>query len=172
MVRFDALGLRGFSIIAPAAERDALITRMEAAGAAPADAEAARVVGLENGVPRYGEDITDRNIPHETRQLDAVHFQKGCYIGQEIVERVRARGGVHRFLMPLEIDGEEPVPAGAKVEAAGKDVGEITSAAFSPARGAVVALGYLRRDEIPPGAALTAAGRPARTAAIPPPAAA
>jgi tRNA-modifying protein YgfZ len=164
VVRFDPLGVLGFSVVAPAGERGALIARIEAAGALAAGAEAARVVRLENGVPRYGEDITDRQVPHETQHLEAVHFQKGCYIGQEIVERVRTRGGVHRFLVPLEIEGTEPLPAGAKVEAAGKEVGEITSAAYSPARGNVVALGYVRLHEIPAGVPLAAAGRAVRLA--------
>jgi aminomethyltransferase len=164
VVRFDAAGVTGFSIIAPAEERSSLVARIEAAGAAPAGAEAVRVVRLENGVPRYGEDITDRQVPHETQRLDFVHFQKGCYIGQEIVERVRARGGVHRFLVPLEIDGAEPLPAGAKIETGGKEIGEITSAAYSPAHGQVVALGYVRLNEIPAGAPLATAGRAVRIA--------
>jgi tRNA-modifying protein YgfZ len=154
VVRFSTTGLTGFSIIAPAAEKDSLIRELEAAGAEPADAEAARVVRLELGRPRYGEDITDRYLPHETQVLSALHFSKGCYLGQEIVERVRSRGGVHRFLVPLEIEGRVAPDRGVPIATACKNVGEITSAAYSPARGKIVALGYVRLDEIPPGAAL------------------
>lgn len=91
-----------------------------------------------------------------------MHFQKGCYIGQEIVERVRARGGVRRFLVPLELDGTEPLPSGTPIEHGGKEVGELISAAYSPSSRKIVALGYLRLNEIPAGAPLSAAGLPAR----------
>jgi aminomethyltransferase len=161
VVPFSTTGQPGFSIVAPAAMRDTLIRDLEAAGAVPASAEEARIVRLELGHPRYGEDISDRWLPHETQVLSALHFNKGCYIGQEIVERIRSRGGVHRFLTPFEIEGEIPPPPGAKVLLEEKEVGEITSAAFSPAQGIVVALGYLRLEEIPQGAALSVAGRPA-----------
>jgi aminomethyltransferase len=163
-IRFSVTGQPGFSIVAPVADREALIREVEAAGAVPASDQDARVVRLELGHPRYGEDITDQYLPHETQMLGALHFSKGCYIGQEIVERVRSRGGVHRFLVPLEIDGDNPPDAGAGVTADGKTVGAITSAAWSPARGRIVALGYLRLAEIAHGAALVCAGRPAHLA--------
>jgi folate-binding protein YgfZ len=152
----------GFSVIAPAEDRAALVAALEAGGALRASAEAARVARIEAGRPRYSEDITDRNLPQETQRLEALHFNKGCYLGQEIVERVRARGGVHRFLERLEIDGHVSPSAGAKITLEGREVGEITSAAHSPARGRVVALGYVRRNELPAGAELTVNGKTAR----------
>ena len=155
VVRSSTSGLPGFSIIAPVAEKDPLVRELDAAGAAQADAEAATVVRLEHGRPRYGDDITDRYLPHETQVLSALHFTKGCYLGQEIVERVRSRGGVHRFLLPLEIEGRTVPERGAPIMTEGKNVGEITSAAYSPARDKIVALGYVRRDEIPSGAPLS-----------------
>ena len=162
VVRFSTTGQPGFSVIAPAAARDALMRDLEAAGAISADAEAARTVRLEQGCPRYGEDITERHIPHETQLLSGVNFDKGCYIGQEIVERVRSRGGVHRFLVGLEIDADRPPAAETRIIAAGKEVGEITSAAYSPALGRTVALAYVRTGDIPPGTSLTVNGNPAR----------
>jgi aminomethyltransferase len=165
VIRFSVMGQHGFSIVAPAAHREALVHDIEAAGAAPASQQDARVARLELGHPRYGEDITDRYLPHETQMLGAVHFSKGCYIGQEIVERVRSRGGVHRFLAPLEIEGDNPPDAGAAIMADGKAVGEIASAAWSLARGRIVALGYLRLGEIPQDAALACTGSPARLTA-------
>ena len=161
VIRSSVTGQPGFSIVAPAAHRETLIREIEAAGAIRASDQDARVVRLELGHPRYGEDITDRDLPHETQMLGALHFNKGCYIGQEIVERVRARGGVHRFLVPLEIEGADPPEAGAVITADRKAVGEIASSAWSPARGRIVALGYLRLGEISQGEALACAGRPA-----------
>ena len=165
VIRLSVTGQPGFSIVAPAAHREALVHAIEAAGAAPASGQDARVVRLELGHPRYGEDITDRYLPHETQMLGAVHFNKGCYIGQEIVERVRSRGGVHRFLAPLEVEGDDPPEACTVITADGKAVGEIASAAWSPARGRIVALGYLRLGEIPQDAALACAGRAVRLVA-------
>jgi aminomethyltransferase len=123
---------------------------------APADAESLRVVRLEHAKPRYGEDIFDTTLPQETQQKHALNFNKGCYIGQEIVERIRSRGHVNRLLVGLRIDGASPPPSGTKLSADGAEVGEITSAAFSPALGKVVALGYVRAQFAAPNTALRA----------------
>jgi aminomethyltransferase len=141
VARVDSTGSSGFFIFAPAAEKPALISRLEAAGAEPADAEAARVVRLEHGKPRYGEDISERFLAQEANQPQALHFSKGCYLGQEIVERVRSRGQIHRVLMPLILERKEPPAPGTKLE----DATEITSAAYSPAMDKVVALAYVRK---------------------------
>jgi len=116
-------------------------------------------VRLEQGKPRYGDDIFDSTLPQETRRTDAVHFAKGCYLGQEIVERIRSRGHVNRLLVKLEIEGAEQLPSGAKIEAEGKESGEVTSSAFSPALGKTVALAYVRAQYAAAGAVLRAGGR-------------
>jgi tRNA-modifying protein YgfZ len=106
----------------------------------------ARIVRLENAIPKYGEDITERYLPQETQAMHAVYFNKGCYLGQEIVERVRSRAQIHRLLVPVRIQNSDaPVP-GTKLSADGKDVGEITSAAYSPSLGEVVGLAYMRTE--------------------------
>jgi aminomethyltransferase len=122
----------------------------------PADGESVRVVRLEHAKPRYGEDIFDTTLPQETQQTHALNFTKGCYIGQEIVERIRSRGHVNRLLVGLRIDATEPPTAGTKLSADGAEAGEITSAAFSPALGKVVALGYVRAQFAAPNTALKA----------------
>ncbi|HEX4748337.1 MAG TPA: glycine cleavage T C-terminal barrel domain-containing protein [Bryobacteraceae bacterium] len=108
-----------------------------------ADSAAARLVRMENALPRYGDDISERYLVQETQQIQAVHTNKGCYLGQEIVERVRSRGQVHRFLMPLRIHSQTPPAPGTKLLAGGQPAGEITSAAFSSALGEVVAFAYI-----------------------------
>ena len=92
-------------------------------------------------------DIGERELPQETGRQDALHFSKGCYIGQEIVERIRSRGNVHRIFTGFRVQGALPA-AGDKVQLDGKDVGEITSAASVPAGASDVtlALGYIRRE--------------------------
>src|SRR6202043_2526089 len=107
-----------------------LIGKIEAAGALAADAEAFRVVRLEHGKPRYSEDISDRFLAQEANQPHALHFSKGCYLGQEIVERVRSRGQIHRGLMPLILDTKEPPAPGVKLQVDATSAAEITSAAY------------------------------------------
>jgi aminomethyltransferase len=135
VARVSATGEPGFRIFA----RKGQLPAFEFA-----DAESIRIVRLEHARPRYGEDIFDTTLPQETRQAHALSFTKGCYLGQEIVERIRSRGHVNRILVGLRIDSAEPPAAGTKLVADGAEVGEITSAAFSPALQQVVALGYVR----------------------------
>jgi aminomethyltransferase len=135
----------GYTIFVPAEEKAEVVRKL----ALPqADLETADVVRLEHGRPRYGIDFTDANIPHETQQLQAVHFSKGCYIGQEIVERVRSRGQVNRLLTRIEIDAADAPSPGAKVMTGDKEAGAITSAAFSPGRGKVVGFAILRAESL------------------------
>jgi len=104
-------------------------------------------IGL--GVPRYGHDIRERDLPQETGQERALHYAKGCYVGQEIVERIRSRGGVHRTFAGFAVHGLLPTP-GTKIRSEDKDVGEITSSAVLPLTEGdkAVALGYMRKEAI------------------------
>ena len=157
--RVSQTGGQGFRIFMPTAARAGWIARLESAGAIPATPDEAHTVRLEHGKPRYGEDIFDTTLPQETRQMHAVHFAKGCYLGQEIVERIRSRGHVNRLLVKLEVEGEDPLAIGTKVSADTAEAGEITSSAFSPALGKVVALAYVRAQYAADGTALEASGR-------------
>jgi tRNA-modifying protein YgfZ len=144
VARAASTGSTGFRIFVPASERPALLAQLAGAAIPEADAEAARTVRLEHAKPRYGEEITERYLTQETAQLHAVNFNKGCYLGQEIVERVRSRAQIHRRLQAVRIRSTTPPPTGTKLKVDGKDAGEIASAAFSPALGEVVALAYVR----------------------------
>jgi aminomethyltransferase len=142
------------------------------AGATPVGAEALEMDRIASGIPLYGVDIRERDLPQETEQTRALNFSKGCYVGQEIVERIRSRGNVHRkFTGFLSQDGALITP-GAKVlvaDAAGeKEVGEITSVTTLPARsGVVLALGYIRREHAVPHKEVTIKGAKAQVAALP-----
>lgn len=148
VVQTSETGMSGIRIFVPMDQRHTLAARLTAARIPKATAEEARIVRLENGKPRYGEDISDRNLVQETQQLHAVHFNKGCYLGQEIVERVRSRGQVHRHLAPVEIDSPTAPDPGSKLVADGNAVAEITSAVYSPALGKTVGLAYVRTEAI------------------------
>ena len=108
-------------------------------------------------------------LPQETGQMRALSFTKGCYIGQEIVERIRARGSLHRGFAGFRmVEGPLPAP-GSKVQAAGKDVGEITSAVMLPAQEGeiAVALGYVRKEAGAPGATVEIGTSKAQVEALP-----
>jgi len=124
---------------------DALV----AAGATPAGAGAMELLRIRSGIPRYGVDIRERDLPQETAQARALSFTKGCYLGQEIVERIRSRGAVHRQFTAFVIEGALP-EVGSKIVAEEKEVGEVTSSAILPLPGGdrAVALGYLRREAV------------------------
>jgi folate-binding protein YgfZ len=140
---FTVTGQPGYRVYCPAGSKAALVERLESAGARPASAHDARVVRIENGKPLYGEDIRDTTLPQETQQMQAVSFNKGCYLGQEIVERIRAQGRVNKKLERLELEGSEPPAPGARLTVGGRDA-EITSAVYSPHFGKVIALAYVR----------------------------
>jgi folate-binding protein YgfZ len=125
---------------------------LTSAGASPIGQEAQELNRIALGVPRYGQDIRERDLPQETEQTRALHFSKGCYIGQEIVERIRSRGSVHRKFTGFLVDGPLP-PSGTRIQSEGKDLGEITSAASLPVETGErhVALGYIRREAATPG---------------------
>jgi folate-binding protein YgfZ len=108
---------------------------------------------IVNGIPLYGIDIRDRDLPQETEQARALNFNKGCYVGQEIVERIRSRGAVHRKFAGFVVDGGQPIAAGTKIVSGEKEVGEITSVAFLRQAQAerTVVLGYIRREVGTPG---------------------
>lgn len=117
-------------------------------GATPVGYEALEIQRILTGIPQYGVDISERDLPQETRQARALNFNKGCYIGQEIVERIRSRGAVHRQLMGFLADSSAKIAPGAKISAGGKDVGEITSVTslLFPGHEKTIALGYIRRE--------------------------
>jgi folate-binding protein YgfZ len=161
----SSTGGQGFRLFIPSERFDELFLNLVKSGLPAATPDDALAVRLENGIPRYGADIAANHIPNETgRMAGAIHFSKGCYLGQEIVERVRSQGKVNRLLTPLRIDADEAPEPQTKIMAADKEAGVITSAALSPALKCVVALGYVRAEFTRAGAALTAAGRPVRIA--------
>ncbi|MEZ5404353.1 MAG: glycine cleavage T C-terminal barrel domain-containing protein [Bryobacteraceae bacterium] len=142
--RISASGGDGIRIYAPEPERDRVIGWVAGLGIVEAGEPELRVVRLENAHPRHGQDFSAAQIPHETQLLAAVSFNKGCYLGQEIVERVRSRGQVNRKLVQVMIEGKTAPAPKAKIESAGAEVGEITTAAYSPALDRVVGLAYVR----------------------------
>jgi folate-binding protein YgfZ len=130
------------------------------AGAQPCGIEAVDQLRILEGVPTFGIDIADRDLPQETNQMRALNFNKGCYLGQEIVERIRSRGNVHRIISGFLLEQAGPL-AGTEVLAEGKSVGNLTSVASIVVPGVgerVLALGHIRRETLEAKLPLTAAG--------------
>jgi folate-binding protein YgfZ len=152
VVRGDNASLESYELWLPPDHATLLRNAFTKAGAIAVGATALELLRIARGVPRYGPDIRERDLPQETEQQRAVHFSKGCYIGQEIVERIRSRGNVHRKFTGFDVQGELPA-LGTKIQADGRDVGEITSVASLPLASGerLVALGYIRREIATPG---------------------
>lgn len=125
-----------------------------------ADEEAWETVRLEQGRPRYGVEILEKHLVQETRQMHAVHFSKGCYLGQEIVERVRARGQVHKGLVSIGIEASVAPEAGVEVHSEDSRVGNVLSARWSPAERMVVGFALLSVDAIAAAKPMHVGGAP------------
>jgi folate-binding protein YgfZ len=139
------------------------------AGATPVGSEALEMHRIAAGIPVFGVDIQERDLPQETEQMRALNFNKGCYIGQEIVERIRSRGNVHRKFSSFVFEGVARVSAGDKISSGDKEVGEITSVATlpMPSGDQTVALGYIRREAGSPGREVTIVGQKATVVSAP-----
>ncbi|MFQ5926571.1 MAG: aminomethyltransferase family protein [Terriglobia bacterium] len=138
---------------------DALVAARAQHGAArgwkPVGWAALNVLRTEAGIPWYGVELGETTLPPEAGlESRALSYTKGCYVGQEIIERIRSRGHVNRKLMGLLVAGNSVPAAGTKLLANGKEVGEITTAVHSPTLGRVLALGYVRRGHFTPGTRL------------------
>jgi folate-binding protein YgfZ len=150
------------------------------AGAITADAQTIEALRVLERTPRYGTDVrnseTAKDLPQETAyqgaKSRALHFSKGCYLGQEIVERINSRGNVHRTFTAFQLEGSLP-PAGTHLEAEGKQVGELTTVATitlpAAAESTQQALGYIRREVLERGQPITYPGGTAIPARPPKP---
>jgi folate-binding protein YgfZ len=128
-------------------------------GGGPAGYTALDTVRLEQRIPWFGYDFGEKQIPHETGLQDShISYAKGCYTGQEIVERVRSRGQVNRMRVSLRIETKEQPQANTPLLADGKEIGFITRSGFSPAMNAFVGMGYVRREKAAAGTKLDVAG--------------
>jgi folate-binding protein YgfZ len=124
------------------------------------------ILRIEAGIPRYGRDIDAKVLAPETGQAHrAIHYKKGCYIGQEIIARIDARGHTNRSFTGFALS--EIVPDNTPVTVGGKEVGRVTSSCFSPTLGRPIGLGYIRNEHGEVGAILEILGREATIAPLP-----
>lgn len=158
VVRVPAPAAGGFLLLV--AESDAAVWwgRCLEAGVPAAGQHALDTLRIESGVPWYGRDFGPETLALEVPLDAAISFTKGCYLGQEVVERVTARGHVNRKLVGLEVEGGEVPAPGDALFAGEREVGRVTSAAWSWHLDRPVALGYVRREHLAPGTILTLRG--------------
>jgi glycine cleavage system T protein len=158
-VRATHTGEEGFDLLVKIENLAAVVHEIERAGAALAlrwaGLQAQEILWVEAGLPRYGVDMDEENLLLETGLDQAVSFQKGCYIGQEVIERVRSRGHVNRKLAGIVLAGKSPAHRGDKIACDGKEIGKITSSVVSPGLHHAIALGYVHRDYLQPGMSVT-----------------
>ncbi len=136
-----------YQLWVPSAGLGRLWKSLRTAGALPVGVTSVEALRIAEGIPAYDIDIAERDLPQETSQMRALHFSKGCYLGQEIVERIHSRGNVHRHLRQLELAGPLPA-AGAELTLDGAPAGNLTSAAELqlPSGSRTFALGMIRGE--------------------------
>jgi folate-binding protein YgfZ len=167
------LRTQGCDLFVPVAAMQAAAAQLNDRGARLCGWQALETARVEAGIPRFGADMDETNLAPEALDTRAISYSKGCYIGQEVIARIRTYGQVARALRELRLGGQEKdLPArGAKLFLGEKEAGHITSAVWSPALQAVIALGYVRREANQTGTELlvqTASGKiPARIVDLP-----
>jgi len=168
VVRGDHPGVPNYELWVSPESAEGIWNALVRTGAEEVHADALEVLRIACGIPKFGVDIRQRDLPQETGQERALNFTKGCYIGQEIVERIRSRGAVHRMLTGFEVEGVRPAP-GFRIQEDGKDVAEITSVASVPTESGerILALGYGRREAMVPGKEFVTDDAKIRVAGLP-----
>jgi folate-binding protein YgfZ len=151
-MRASHTGEVGFDLLVNAEHAADLWDSLQAAGAEPTGYEALEILRVEAGLPRYGVDMDETNVVTETGLDEAVSYTKGCYVGQEIIARIKYRGHVAKKLSGLLFEEGVKADAGANIKSTdGKDIGRITSITYSPHLRRAIALGYLKYDYLASG---------------------
>ncbi|HVG03206.1 MAG TPA: glycine cleavage T C-terminal barrel domain-containing protein, partial [Nitrospira sp.] len=159
ILRTEETGEQDFAVLAPVQVVPTAWEQLMAAGGPlgikPVGAQAREVLRIEAGLPKAGPDLNEEIVPPEANlEGKAFSLSKGCYPGQEVVARMDTYGNVRRHLVGLILQDQAIPPKGAKLFSGDREVGWISSAAFSPQRNVVLALGFPLRDFSSPGTAL------------------
>ncbi len=172
VVRISGTGEEGYEVWTPPKGMmglwGAACGQAPSCGMLPCGSEALESLRIEAGIPRYGAELGEDTLPLEANLLDALSFNKGCYIGQEIIERARSRGHVNWKLAGVIVESAQPPAPGEKLTFDGKEVAEITSACVSPTLEKSIALAYIRKEHVEPGTRLeTGSGVAAEVTSLP-----
>jgi len=158
VIRVSDTDEEGYELLVPSAQAEqvwrTLLQAGEPLGLRPVGLAALNILRIEAGIPRYGVDMDEGRIVLEVGLAQSLSFSKGCYLGQEVVERATARGHVNRKLSGLLVQGDALPVSGDKLFHDTQEVGWVTSAVISPRFGRPIALGYVRREHLTPGTQL------------------
>jgi folate-binding protein YgfZ len=158
----------GFDLIVEGNRKASLWQSLVDAGATPVSERVEEILRIEAGIARYGVDMDETNVVTETNLDDAVSFTKGCYLGQEIIIRIKHRGHVAKKLTGLRFETDRKIEPGAVIKSGDeKEIGRVTSSTFSPRLGTIVGLGYVRYEHLTPGTKVLVDGAGAETAELP-----
>lgn len=165
--RVELTGGPGYELSCSADEAAAVWDRLaEAEGVVPVGFETVETLRVEAGIPRFGKELSEKRIPLEVGMESAISFNKGCYLGQEIIARLDSRGTPARLLRTLVFEGGAAPLEGASVEREGKGVGEVVTSVWSPLLQAPLALAFIKRGHNEIGQQLSVDTRPVRVQAL------
>jgi folate-binding protein YgfZ len=153
--RVSRFGADAFSLLGDRVVLSEVAYRLSRAGALPVSEATLDIVRVEHGIAKVGVDTSEKTIAIEARLQRSISFSKGCYLGQETIERATSRGGLKKKMFGLRFAA--PIAAGSALFLDGKEVGQVTSAVISPRFGAI-GLAILHHSAWTPGAALVARG--------------
>jgi folate-binding protein YgfZ len=152
VIRATNTGEGGFDLFVDTTDAQGLRDSLITAGATQIGEEAAETLRIEAGIPRFGLDMDETTIISETKLEDAVSDTKGCYVGQEIIVRIKHRGHVAKKLTGIIFENEHEVEKDAKIFSVDdREIGRVTSTAFSPRLNRTIALVYLKYDYLAAG---------------------
>jgi folate-binding protein YgfZ len=164
--RESPIGVSGLTVLADAGNRDRILSAV--GSAIELTTEEFESLRIAAGTPASGRDVTEKNLPQEVdRDQRAIHFTKGCYLGQETVARLDALGHVNRLLRGLVLEGDALPEPGTALRAGGKDAGHVTTAARSIRTGRPIALAYVRTAFLASGTELDAGAAKAVVSSLP-----
>ena len=141
----------GFDALIDVSRKAELQQALETAGAQPVGEDTFEILRVEAAIARFGQDMDETNVVPETNLDDAISFTKGCYVGQEIIVRIKHRGHVAKKLTALRFETDQQVESGAVIRSVeNQEIGRVTSAVISPKLGSI-GLGYVRYEQLAEG---------------------
>ena len=151
IIRASHTGEDGFDIVIDSSQKAELRQALKAASAQPIGEDTFEILRVEAGIARFGQDMDETNVVPETNLDDAVSYTKGCYVGQEIIVRIKHRGHPAKKLTRLRFETDQQIEAGAVIRSTeNQEIGRVTSAVISPKRGSI-GLGYVRYEYLSEG---------------------
>ena len=151
IIRATHTGEDGFDVFIDSSRKAELLQALETAGAQPISDDTLEILRVEAGIARFGRDIDETNVVPETNLDDAVSYTKGCYVGQEIIVRIKHRGHPAKKLTGLRFETDAQLESGAIIRSTeNQEIGRVTSAVISPRMGSI-GLGYVRYEHLAEG---------------------